>query len=67
MGQWKRPLFNKLVAAVICILYMGGSFMSADNIINQIIPLVILALLLVVVVVAVIASIYEISEFWTYR
>ena len=67
LGQWKRPLFNKVVAAVICMLYMGGSIMSADNIINQIIPLVVLSLLLTVVVVTVIASIYEISEFWTNR
>ena len=48
---------NKIIAAVISLLYVGASVTNADSGINQLIPLAILVLLLLVIVVSVIGSI----------
>ena len=56
---WKRPLLNKIIAATICLLYVGASLTDGDTTINELIPLLVLLLLMLVVVVGVIGSVYE--------
>ena len=59
LKQWKRPLFNKVSALLISLLYVGATLTSADSLINFLIPLAIIVILIIVVVVAVVASIFE--------
>ena len=59
---FKRPLFNKIITVMICLLYVGAALTSADSTINQFIPLIILALLFAVIVVAIVASVQELKD-----
>ena len=63
-GYWKRPFITKILAAVICILYMVAIKTSPESMINQIIPLFILFILVVVLIISIIGSIYELYEYW---
>jgi hypothetical protein len=65
LGEWKRPLFNKILAITICLLYVAASATAADSAINQLIPFIVLTILLAVLVVSFIASIQELIECWT--
>jgi len=66
-GYWKRPLFNKIIAVVICLLFLAPVLTKADSTVNQVVPLVILVLLVVVLIIAMIGSIYELYECWMDR
>jgi hypothetical protein len=61
LGAWKRPLFNKIMALSLCLLYVGASITTADSIINQYIPLAIIAVLMAVISVAFVASFYALK------
>lgn len=50
LGEWKRPMANKIVSAVICLLYLGSSLSKPTSLINQLIPAAILAANCVVLV-----------------
>lgn len=62
MGEWKRPLFNKIVASLISFLYVGASLTGTESFINQLIPMAIIGLLLSVIIVAIIASVFALKE-----
>ena len=62
MGEWKRPLFNKIVASLVSFLYVGASMTGTESSINQLIPMAIIGLLLSVIIVALIASVFALKE-----
>ena len=67
LGSWKRPFFNKVIAVLVALLYVGASIFEDDSLISQVIPLIILLLLISVLVVGAISAINEIKEYWSTR
>ena len=57
LGQWKRPLFNKVMTVFVCLLYLGASVTKADTKINEVIPLGILLVLLSVLTIGTIGAV----------
>ena len=56
LGFWQRPLFNKIITAIICLLFVGASITSVNSMINELIPLGILLLLMAVLTVNIIGA-----------
>lgn len=47
IGLWKRPVANKALGIVICVLYAGASLTDPKSAINTYIPLVVLGVLMI--------------------
>jgi 4-hydroxybenzoate polyprenyltransferase len=62
LGQWKRPLFNKLISLLIALMYAGASLTSPQSIINGLIPLAIVLIQISVIVVATFSTISAIKD-----
>ena len=56
LGFWKRPFLNKILAAVVCLLFVGASITGTNSKINEYIPIGILLVLVVVIVIHTIGS-----------
>ena len=57
LGFWKRPLLTKILAAVVCLLFVGASLTGTNSKINEYIPIGILLVLVVVIVINAIGAI----------
>lgn len=57
LGAWHRPLANKTVCILVCLLYVGTSLTGQESLINQLIPLAVLGLLGVVLTYSVVAAV----------
>jgi hypothetical protein len=64
LGQWKRPLLNKVIAVIICLLYAAASLTTADGLVYQLLPLTILVVLLAVTVVTLVGAVQELRDYW---
>jgi hypothetical protein len=67
LQQWRRPLLNKILAIVVCLLYLGASATAADSMVNQFIPLGILAALTLTTVTATVSAVQELRDYWENR
>ena len=61
LGFWKRPLLTKILAVVVCLLFVGASLTSTNSKINEYIPIGILLILIAVLVISTIGAIQEIK------
>ena len=61
LGFWKRPFLNKILTAIISLLYVGASLTATNSKINEYIPIGILLVLIAVLVVNTIGSIQELK------
>lgn len=61
LGQWKRPLSNKLINIAIALLYSGSSLTNQTSLINILIPLVVLMLLCLTLTIGAIGAISSIK------
>ena len=57
LGFWKRPLLIKILAAIVCLLFVGASITGTNSKINEYIPIGILLVLVVVIVINAIGAI----------
>lgn len=67
LGEWKRPMANKIVSAAICLLYIGSSVSKPTSILNQLIPIIILAVNCVVLGYSSVAAFKSLREYWSTR
>jgi hypothetical protein len=61
-GASRRPLALKIIAIVICCLFVAASMTSTQSLINQLIPGAVLCILAATLLVSIIASISIIKE-----
>lgn len=61
LDRWKRPLFNKTVSILLCLLYFGVNMLEESSSVVLYMPLVVLALLGATLVVAVYNGISEVK------
>ena len=64
LGIWKRALYVKIVAIVLCLIYVGVNFMSSDSSISLYAPFVIIILLLTTLIISVVYSLPDIKEYY---
>lgn len=62
LKRWVRPLTNKIITLIICLLFASASFIDKSSLINCLIPVVVLGLLSIVIIYSTVATVTAIKE-----
>ena len=60
LGRWKRPLFNKILAILICSCFLTASFVDTKSQLYEMLPFAILLILMATVITSAILAIKNI-------